>query len=322
VQLLPLVGTRFLTAWRLDVPATVLLIGAVTAYVVGVGAAARRGVRWLWWRTAAFLLGVGCAAVCTMSSLAVYDRVLLWPLAVQLTALLTVVPLGLALGDPVGLAAAARPLAGGRRPHRLPGRWLLRVLGFPAVAGLLAMAAQFAVFFTGYLTAALRHPAVMDLLYLQTVVTGCLFAVPLLSADLLPAWCTQPLRLTFALIDGLVDAFPGIAVMTTGPLLAGGWYGRVQRSWGPAPAWDQTIAGALMLTLSEVVALPMVVLLLRAWIREDAVHAARIDRELDEGVPDPDVPLGERTRPWWEVDPGPLAGRAERHGWTRGEPPD
>jgi cytochrome c oxidase assembly factor CtaG len=163
----------------------------------------------------------------------------------------------------------------------------------------------------------------MQLLELQLVVTGCLFVLPLLGVEALPAWCTQPVRMTFAAIDGLLDAIPGIAVMTSGSLVAGGYYGTVTRTWGPTRSWDQIIGGGLMLTIAEVVAVPFVAVLYRAWIREDATQAEAVDRALDledlrrqeSSAPDqPEV----ANRPWWEVNPGPLADRASRYGWKDG----
>jgi putative copper resistance protein D len=194
------------------------------------------------------------------------------------------------------------------------------VLTFPAVAPVLALATQLALFFTGYLETALRHNAVMQLLELQLVITGCLFALPLLGVELLPVWCTQPVRMMFAGIDGLLDAVPGIAVMTSSSLIADGYYGTVSRGWGPTRSWDQTIGGGLMLTVAEVVAVPFIAILFRAWIAEDAWHAREVDHALDlaeaRRVALTDATEEPADRPWWEVDPGPLADRAARYGWT------
>jgi putative copper resistance protein D len=131
--------------------------------------------------------------------------------------------------------------------------------------------------------------------------------------------------MTFAAIDGLLDAIPGIAVMTSSSLLAGGYYATVTRSWGPTRSWDQTIAGGLMLTVAEVVAVPFIAILYRAWIREDARNATAVDRELDladlrRDATAPDVPPVS-NRPWWETDPGPLADRAARYGWSEDSDP-
>jgi putative copper resistance protein D len=323
-ELAPLTVGRFFGTWDFDPWVTVGCVLALVAYLLGVRRVRRHGESWPAVRIAAFVvLGLGLIVVATMSSLAVYSRVLLWPMAVRVTALLAIVPVGLGLGDPVGLVSAALSPAGAARWQGLLRTWPIRVLTFPAVAPVLALATQFAVFYTGYLGAAERHAAVMRLLELQLVVTGCLFALPLLGVELLPAWCTQPVRMTFAAIDGLLDAIPGIAVMTSSALVADGYYGSVARSWGPTRSWDQTIGGGLMLTVAEVVAVPFVAILFVAWIREDARHASEVDAALDVAearrralTPADEEPAADR--PWWEVDPGPLADRAARYGWAAG----
>lgn len=322
--LAPLTAGRFFGSWQFDPWVTAACAAALAAYVVGVRRVRRLGEPWPLIRVLAYAtLGLGVVVIATMSSLAVYSRVLLWPMALRATLLLTIVPVGLGLGDPVGLVSAGLSPAGAARWQGLLRTWPVRALTFPAVAPLLAVATQFIVFYTGYIGAAERHAAVMRLLELQLIVTGCLFALPLLGVEILPVWCTQPVRMTFAAIDGLLDAVPGIAVMTSSSLVAGGYYGTVSRTWGPTHAWDQTIGGGLMLTVAEVVAVPFVAILFVAWIREDARHAREVDAALD--VADARrralTPVDQEPavdRPWWEVDPGPLSDRAARYGWRQG----
>jgi cytochrome c oxidase assembly factor CtaG len=320
-QLAPLTVERFLGTWRFDPWATAVMVALLAAYAVGMRAARRRGNPWPLRRAAAFaVLGVGTLALSTMSSLTVYSRVLMWPAALQVTLLLTVVPVGLGLGDPVGLVSASLSPARAARWQRGLRHPVVRVITFPVVAPLLAVATQFVVFFTGYLGAAQRSTTVMDVLDLQLTLTGCLFALPLLGVEVLPAWCTQPVRMAIAGVDGLLDAIPSIAVMTSSSLLAGGYYGTVTRTWGPTRSWDQTIGGGLMLTVAELVAVPFIAIIYGAWIREDAGHAARLDRALDVAeerrvldARDDEGPVADL--PWWEIDPGPLGDRASRFGW-------
>jgi len=317
----PLTASRFFGSWTFDPWATGFIVVVLLGYLLGIRAARRREVAWPAVKIASFLtLGLGLIAVSTMSSLAVYSPVLLWPMALRTTLLLTVVPVGLGLGDPIGLVSAALSPAGAARWQGLLRSRPVQVLTFPAVAPVLAVVTQFVVFFTGYLEVALHHNAVMQLLELQLIVTGCLFALPLLGVEVLPVWCTQPVRMTFAGIDGLLDAIPGIAVMTSSSLIASGYYGSVTRNWGPSRKWDQTIGGGLMLTIAEVVAIPFIAILFRAWIKEDAWHAREVVHALDlddaRRVATADVTEELTARPWWEVEPGPLADRAARYGWT------
>jgi cytochrome c oxidase assembly factor CtaG len=315
----PLTPARLVTTWHFDFWAAIFVVVLLAVYLAGVRAARRHAGTWPLMRTVWFVtLGLGTVVVATMSSLAVYSTVLFWPMALRLTLLLTVVPIGFGLGDPLGLVDASTSPATSACWHRVLSSRPLRALTFPAVAPVLAVATQFVVFYSGYIDAALHHSWVMSLLQLQLVVTGCLFAVPMLGVGALPAWCTQPVRMTFAAFDGLLDAIPGIAVMTSSALLAGGYYSTVDRSWGPTPSWDQTIGGGLMLTVAEVIAIPFVAILFRAWIREDARTAAVVDRVLDEAEPTASGREASAGRPWWEVDPGPLADRAARFGWQDG----
>jgi putative copper resistance protein D len=321
----PLNADRFLSAWHFDPWVTVGSVAVLAAYLIGVRRLRGRGEEWPSVRVAAFaVLGIGVLVIATMSSLAVYSPVLLWPMALRVTLLLTIVPVGLGLGDPIGLVSALLSPAGATRWQGLLHSLPVRVLTFPAVAPLLAIATQFLVFFTGYLGAAEHSATIMRLLELQLVVTGCLFALPLLGVEVLPVWCTQPVRMSFAAIDGLLDAIPGISVMTSSTLVAHGYYGSVARSWGPTRSWDQTIGGGLMLTVAEVVAVPFVAIIYGAWIKEDAGHANAVDAALDVAdarqraiTPADEEPV--MDRPWWEVDPGPLADRASRYGWRRPE---
>jgi putative copper resistance protein D len=324
----PLTVSTFFSTWRFDGWVATAVVILLAGYLLAVRAAARRGTSWPRARTAWFMtLGLGTIVIATMSSLAVYSQVLLWPMALQISLLLTIVPVGLGLGRPLGLIGAALPPRGAARWSRALTGPVVRFLTFPAVAPLLVVGTTFAVFYSGYIGATQQHTWVLHLLQFQLVVTGCLFALPMLGAEVLPAWCTQPVRMIFAGVDGLLDAVPAIAIMTSTTLVAHGYYATVNRSWGPTVSWDQTIAGGLMLTVAEVVAIPFVAILFRAWAREDAQHAQVVDRALDlEDLRRP-VTLDEdekphTLRPWWEVDPGPLGDRAARFGWTEGSQPE
>ncbi len=296
--------------WTFNLPITVFLGLCAAGYLLGVRAARRRGNAWPAWRTAAFVvLGLGSVAACTMSSLATYNHTVLWALAVQVTLLITIVPVCVAVGDPLGLVRVAlTPSALARWDRVISGR-AIRFLTFPAVAAVLAVVVQITLFFSGLLGTVLHSAGAMDAMYLVVLVVGCLLALPLLGTELLPAWCTEPLRLLFAALDGLLDAMPGIVVMTTGSVLAGGYYARSAPSWSQDSLWNQHVAGALMLALSEVVALPLLLLLFFRWAaketrRDDrervAVPAAAKPTEVRTETLAPTPPALER--PWWETE--------------------
>ena len=293
--------------WSLDVPVLVGLVLALLLYLAGVVAVRRRRESWPWTRTVLFtVLGLGGVAVCTMSSLAAYDHTYLWALLAQLTLLLSLAPVGIALGDPVGLARAALPGRGrARLDHALASR-PVRVLTFPVVSAVLAVAVTLVVLFTGVLGDALRDGGVLDLVYLVVLAVGCLAALPVLGVEILPAWCTEPIKLLFSTVDGLLDAIPGIAVMSTSTHLAGGYFDRSGGSGVLAGATDPNAtvhaAGTLMLALTEVVTLPVVVILFFRWASRETArdrprHLVTTPAPLPGTPPEPAV-----QRPWWETE--------------------
>jgi cytochrome c oxidase assembly factor CtaG len=298
--------------WEFNLPVTIALAVVLTAYLLGVRAANRRGNRWSRWRVLAFVsLGLGSVVVCTMSALAVYDRTVFWPLAVQLTLLISIVPFCLALGDPLGLVRAALSPSGVDRWDRATRGVFVRTLTFPAVTPVLAMATQLVVFLSGYLTGAIHHPLVMDLLYLHVLATGCLIALPLLGVEMLPSWCTDPVKMLLAGLDGLLDAIPGIVLLTSGSLVAGGYYATVHRSWGPPPLFEQHVGGGLMLAVAEVVSIPLLCILFFRWARNDMNTAKAADRAAVRRTAPADSEVAatgsaasapQLDRPWWETD--------------------
>ncbi|MGW7576721.1 cytochrome c oxidase assembly protein [Streptomyces sp. NPDC054765] len=328
---------RLAGSWQLDPYALTLVLLLGGLYAWGVARLARRGERWPAARTVAFAgLGLGAIVVATMSGLAVYDHELFWPAAVQNIVLDLIAPLGLALGDPLSLALRALP-EGRPAARRLRAALcgpVLRLLTFPLVSTVLVLSSELAIYFTPYFPTALRHGPLHELMYFQLLVTGSLFVLPMLTrAELLPAWCSHPVRALLVLLDGLVDAVPGIVVMTSGTLIAGGWYTAQHRPWDPSPQQDQMIGGGLMLTIAELVGLPFLIAVFVEWVRSERTRTtaldARLDRELatavgapsggagaavSGGPAEPAAPQPELTRPWWETDQGAVGERFRRGG--------
>ncbi|MFC4030433.1 cytochrome c oxidase assembly protein [Streptomyces polygonati] len=341
-QALPeLTVTRFVDSWRLDgfVLVAVLLLAAVYAY--GVRRRLRAGEPWPLWRGACFfVLGLGTLVFATMSALAVYNRVLFWPAAVQNILLDLFVPLGLALGDPLALASPTGRLrrAFASRPAR--------VLTYPLVSSVLVLVSELSIYFTPYFATSLGDPLVLQLMHLQLLLTGSLFVLPMLSRqELLPRWCNYPVRAALVFFDGLFDSVPGIVVMTSGTTVAGHWYATHPRSWGPSVQYDQMLGGGLMVTLAELVALPFLLVVFLEWWRAERERTVALDARLDReavaaqarasvaakrqapvpaaAAPSADVPsapapaaadVPERTRPWWETDQGEVGMRMRGEG--------
>ncbi|WP_405755353.1 cytochrome c oxidase assembly protein [Streptomyces sp. NBC_00144] len=330
--------SRFPAMWQLDGPALLLVLVLGGLYGWGVVRLRRRGEQWSTGRTVVFvLLGLGTIVVATMSALAVYDEVLFWPAAVQNILLDLIAPLGLALGDPLSLACRALPERASARVRRAVTGKFARLLAFPLVSSLLVLVSELCVYFTPYFETALRHGALHQLMYLQLLLVGCLFVLPVLTEEaLLPSWCSHPVRAAMVFFDGLIDAVPGIVVMTSGTLIAGTWYSRHSPSWAPGVQRDQQIGGGAMVTLAELVGVPFLLVIFAQWVRSERARTVALDRRLDaELIPaapratpvpsdtsaaspmasasgiaaqeDPAEP--ERVRPWWESDGGIVGDR-------------
>jgi len=296
VHLPGLTPHRWLTAWSIDVPVLVTLGLLAFGYLL----LARR-TTWPRSMTAWFLLaGLGVPALTTMSFLGTYDRVLLWPLAVQDVLLLTLVPIGLTLGRPLALVRAVFPRNRGRSR-------LTNALGFPLVGSVVAVSVMLAIYTTGWDAARLDSPTLLEFTRLLLVVVGCGFLWPLLGVDAATGTTSYPIRAAIAFVDGLLDAIPGLAVLGSGKVIAASHYAAVGRTY----AKDQQIGGTAMVALSELVGLPTMLVLLVQWMRSDARQAQVVDAELDVVEAAEKAATGGEAlqRPWWESDAGPLEGR-------------
>ena len=310
----PLTLASFLTSWVLDPLGVGLAVVLVGTYVVLVRRVRRNGGRWNRWRGAAFLgLGAGTLVLTTCGGFAVYRSALFSVGAAQAALLSAVTPAGIALGDPVGLAQRALGPAAVARLNRALRGPLARVLMFPLVSSVLAVGSLIAIFYSTMFTASMSSTLARDGVYALLLVTGVLVVLPLLGEELLPRWCTPPVRALFAFADGLLDAIPGILVMTASAPLAAGVLGYASRTWGATPAWDQKIGGGTMLAIAEVVGLPVLGAIIADWVRSDEADARAVDAALDaraaasEGPAGPGGPGGpggpERMPLWWADDP-------------------
>jgi len=307
---------RLFSSWQADVPALLVVVLLGGLYGWGVLRLRRRGESWPVARTVAFaVFGLGTIVVATMSALAVYDRVLFWPAAVQNILLDLIAPLGLALGDPLRLALRALPeRAAARAEGAMTGR-VLRLLTFPLVSTALVLTTELTIYFTPYFETALADDWLHQLMYLQLLVAGSLFVLPVLTREeALPAWCTHPVRAALVFVDGIIDAVPGIVVMTHGTLIAGGWYLAHSPSWAPDVQHDQQLGGGAMVGIAELVAIPFLLAILVQWARTERAETVALDRRLDTELervaPTEAVVDGpELVRPWWETENSEVAQR-------------
>ncbi|NNG39578.1 cytochrome c oxidase assembly protein [Flexivirga sp. ID2601S] len=311
----PLSATRLLTEWTWSTGGVLLAVALTAGYLALVVRARRRGVHWPWTRVALFLvLGIGVLIYATCGPVGAYRTTFMFMFAVQVVLVGTIVPVGVALGDPMRLFTAA---AGHDHTwlHRGLRSRVAKIVLHPAVSAVLDISGIMLVFFTGYGVAATRSGIVEGLLLVHLVTIGVAFGVPLLVEELLPRWATPPVRIMLAFFDGLIDAVPGIVVFTRSYLLMPTFPG-----FGPAaaaardglsPMQDQRFAGGALLLATELIGVPVLGAVFMEWLRSDAVETREVDARLDEqeaarravgasqvgesGEPD--------DEPWWVSDP-------------------
>ena len=285
----PLTPAGLVTEWSLT-PLLLLPVTLAAAYLFLLRAARRTNHPWPAWRTTSFLAATLVLAWSANGAPAAYRGTVSWmgTLSVGLTT--AVVPLGLALGDPTSLWERVS----GRRIRWLRGP-AARALMFPLVASVVAATVVTLAFTAGWYAASRTHDGTWALLQVTVLVVGVLVNLPLLSEDLLPAWCTPGLRTLLAFADGAADAIPGIVVMTT-------------IDW---------VAGGALLAAAEAVGVPTLFAVMAQWVRSDEAEARETDARLDRlearrtaapetaGTAEQDQAAQEPApdRPWWESDP-------------------
>jgi putative copper resistance protein D len=260
---------------------TLALLAAAALYLYGVWRLTGRGHRWPPLRTVAFLVGgLGSAALATVSGLAAYDDILFSAHMVQHMVLLMVTPIFLALGAPVTLALRTLP-------HR-PRAWLLallhsrlaRVLTFPLVGFALFAFSSYALYFTGWYEATLRHDWLHALLHVHFVLIGCLFFWPLVGLDPVPGRVAYPFRAMLMFASLPFHAILGLTVMQSSTLIAGDYYRGLHLAWVD-PVHDQLVGGGLLWASGDAVGLLMFAALVVQWMRASEREAEREDRRLD-----------------------------------------
>lgn len=280
---------------------------AAALYLWGV----RRVRRWPLRDTAAFLLlGVGSLVAVSAIAPARFPAY-----AVEVMALLLVVPFLMALGHPLKLALGALPPGGADRLRRALANPVTRLFAQPIVGPLMLAVLPFGVFFTALLPESLAHPAVLALLRLVLLAAGIAVLVPLWESQTLETRIPYALALLIAFIELLADALPGIIVRLDTHVLAAGHFVTAH------PLRDQQLGGDLLWGLGEVIDLPFLVLLLVQWVRSDARDAQAADEALNAREAATTSPVSGTTtaeavweRPWWETDASVFGDRASTFG--------
>jgi putative copper resistance protein D len=310
-----------LTAWHLDPVLLVIILLAVAGYLGAVRRVRRGGEPWPLVRTVTFVvLGVGSLAETALGWPGVYAPVLFSVYALQVVALLMVVPLLLALGRPIELAKIAlRPVAAARLDRALASR-AARLFTVPVVSPILLAVIPFLIFFTPWYQASLAQPAVGSATRVALLLIGLAVLVPIWESDTIGARIPYVIVMLFALIELLADAVPGIVIRLDTHVIASGYLAALARPWGPSLLTDQQRGGDLLWCVGEAVDAPFLGLILLQWWRSDVSDARRIDEALDRAeraetgagraTAVAGTPVGDR--PWWETDASVFGDRANQ----------
>jgi cytochrome c oxidase assembly factor CtaG len=270
-----LTWARAFTSSHLDVTAVAVSVLLVAGYVAAIRA--QPGARWPAGRTTAFLGGVFLLLVTCTSALGAYAHVLSWVYAAQVALLLTAVPVLLSLGQPLELALGAWP----RPVSTLLASSPVRVLTFPLVGMVLVTALPFALWFTAWDAASLRHEWLYGLTHVVVIAVGFAFFWPILGADDEHKRLPWPAATLVMFVETVLDSLPGIVVWLRGSVLSPGYWLNVGRPWGRTPLSDQKLGGLAFWGIGEVIGLPLLLITVIRWVSADAREAARIDAELD-----------------------------------------
>lgn len=273
---------RVVTGWTFELVPFLAVLLTAAAYLWAVRRLKQRGDHWPIGRTLAFVGGgLGSVLIATQSFLATYDTTLFWVHMIQHMVLSMIVPIFLALGAPITLLLRVS----GPRVHRLVlgvvHSRVAAVLTFPVVAGLIFVLNPFILYFTPLYQATLEHAWLHDLNHLHFVVVGCLWFWPLLGLDPMPRRMPYGFRMLAAFATMPFHAWLGVTIMSSSSLIAEQWYTSLGRTWGPSLLQDQRMAGGILWTAGEFVALLIFGSLFIQWMRESEREARREDRRLD-----------------------------------------
>jgi putative membrane protein len=312
-------GVAAFTSWTLDPVILAFVVLAGVGYALGLSAARRRGINWPARRPIAYFAGLATSAIATMSALGSYAHAMFSVYMVQILLLLTIAPLLLAIGRPVGLAVATLPAPVSDRLSAVLRSRPARLVTSPIISPLFLAAVPFGLYFTHWYQGTLDSYPQYELLHVVLLGIGFVVQYPLWETGESGYGFPYPLLLFFAFIELLVDAVPGIVLRLETHLMAPGYYLALARPWGPSPLTDQHIGADILWCVAEAIDLPFLILFLVQWIRADSAEAARVDQELDTVSASRTVaaaagsaPAVDSERPWWENDASVFGDRANQ----------
>lgn len=211
----PLAGMRWFTEWQLDRIAIVVL-GAIGAlYLSGVAAVYRRGRRWPWRHTLAFLAGLGAIVLATCSSIAVYDMAMFSSHMLGHLLLVMVAPPLMVAGRPMTLALHATGNPWHRRIRRVVRSRPVALWSCPPVALAAYTTVIVGTHLTGLMDVIMTRAWAGQLEHLVYVLVGYQFFVSLVGDEPLRWRLSMPAKQLMLVLAMAVDTFTGVILLQT-----------------------------------------------------------------------------------------------------------
>lgn len=266
-----------LSTWSGDPLPWIGIVLAVTLYLVAVRIVDRAhpATRVPRWRIAAWLAGVAVLALALVSAVHIYAGSLFTVHMVQHLLLAMVAPPLLALGAPTTLTLrAASPNV--RRSVLLPVLHSrpVRAISWPPVGWTFFAVVMWATHFSPLFNAALENQTLHSAEHVLYLLAGVLFWWPVVGADPI-RWRLSPIgRMVYLAAQMPFNTAVGLAIYFA-PTILYPHYALLGRTWGPAPAIDQQVAGIVMWGIGDVILLGALVLAIEAWLRADEKRSRR-----------------------------------------------
>jgi cytochrome c oxidase assembly factor CtaG len=280
--------------WTVDVVAALLIVAVGSGYAVAFPRARRHGaVRCV--QAASMGAALVVLSVATMSPVAVYSPLLFWTRALQVLLLLFVVPFLLASAMPVAVARAAVGRRGAANIDAALASRAARVLTSPAVTSAAMLATPWLLYETPWYLASLTDSTIGSVTRILLVLIGFGYFYARLQADPVPRRYSPLLSIGISVVESLADGLLGL-VLWLGPLVAADYYAGLHRTFGPSLRTDQSIGAGILWILGDVLGIPFLLVLFRAF----SVSERRREKVVDAAE---DVDAAGSSAPWWESDP-------------------
>ncbi len=277
----------WLTTWRVDWLFLTVAFLAAGLYLAGVVRLRRRGDAWPVLRAVSWVAGWLMFAWATNGVLGVYSRVAFsWHMSLHMVEAM-IVPILLVLGAPVTLALRALPARedGTLGPREMllgmVHSRLMKVVGNPVFAAAFFFLSLVAFYWTGLFELALTTHVGHLLMTAHFLLAGYLFAWVLIGVDPGPPRWSPALRLLLLFATVSFHAFFGVAMVSSGALLAPDFFGVLGLPWVPDPLADQRTGGAVAWAIGELPSLVLALVVAVQWSRTDRVESVRRDRAAD-----------------------------------------